>query len=202
MPYEFRLIDTIPATPQKIYAAWLDSVAHSAMTGAAAVMSDEVGANVSAWDGYITGRNLELVSGKCIVQSWRTSRFTDEHEDSVITVLLEATDGGTLLTLVHSNVPDDQRSYEQGGWQENYFVPMKAYFSTGRKPAAMRPPARDAKKKAKKATARKPPVKAKRAAAAKKAAPRARSAKKASTRKTPGRRSTPAKRAPARGRKR
>ena len=77
-------------------------------------MSDEVGAEVSAWDGYITGRNLELIPGERIVQSWRTTQFTNEHEDSIITVTLEEVEGGTLLTLVHSNVPDGQTSYEQG----------------------------------------------------------------------------------------
>ena len=99
-------------------------------------MSDEVGAEVSAWDGYISGRNLELVPGERIVQSWRTSEFGDEHEDSVITVVLEEVDDGTLLTLEHSNVPDEQRSYEEGGWQSNYFEPMVAYFSERRARAA------------------------------------------------------------------
>jgi len=112
------------------------------MTGGEASMSDEVGAEVAAWDGYIAGRNIELVPGERIVQSWRTTQFADEHEDSIITVTLEEVEGGTLLTLVHSNVSDGQTSYEQGGWQEHYFVPMKEYFADrkragiGRKAAA------------------------------------------------------------------
>lgn len=129
MPYTYTLTSIIPATPQQIYAAWLDSLAHSDMTGGEASMSDEVGAAISAWDGYITGRNLELVPGKRIVQSWRTSRFTDVHEDSIVTISLKAATDGTLLTLVHSNVPDDQRNYEDGGWEDNYFAPMKDYFA-------------------------------------------------------------------------
>jgi hypothetical protein len=32
-----------------------------------------------------------------------------------LTVTLEEVEGGTLLTLVHSNVPEGQTSYEQGG---------------------------------------------------------------------------------------
>ena len=130
MPYTYTLTSILPATPQQIYDAWLDSLAHSEMTGSKADMSDEVGAEVSAWDGYITGANLELIRGERIVQSWRTSRFTDEHEDSIVTVTLEEADDGTLLTLVHSNVPDDQRNYEEGGWQSNYFEPMRVYFAS------------------------------------------------------------------------
>jgi uncharacterized protein YndB with AHSA1/START domain len=130
VPYGFTLTTTLPASPQEIYDAWLDSVGHSEMTGGDARMSDETGADVSAWDGYITGRNVELVPGERIVQSWRTTNFTDEHEDSLITVTLEKVEGGTLLTLWHTNVPDAQTSYEQGGWQQHYFDPMKEYFST------------------------------------------------------------------------
>ena len=118
----------IPASPAEIYQAWLDSVAHSEMTGGEATMSDEVGADVSAWDGYITGRNLELVPGERIVQSWRTTEFADEHEDSIVTIVLQETEDGTLLTHQHSNVPDEHKSYEEGGWQSNYFEPMVAYF--------------------------------------------------------------------------
>ena len=73
MPYDYRLTAVVPASAQEIYSAWLDSVAHSEMTGGQARMSDEIGAEVSAWDGYITGRNLELVPHQRIVQSWRTT---------------------------------------------------------------------------------------------------------------------------------
>ena len=94
-----------------------------------ALARDELGAEVAAWDGYISGRNLELGPGERIVQSWRTTEFTDEHEDSIITVTLEEVEDGTLLTLEHSKVPQDQKSYEEGGWQEHYFEPMKRYFT-------------------------------------------------------------------------
>jgi hypothetical protein len=129
MPYDFTLKTVIPASAGEIYDAWLDSVAHFKMTGGKAQMSDKIGAEVSAWDGYITGRNLELMPHQWIVQSWRTTDFTDDHADSVITVMLEDDDEGTLLTLIHSNVPDSLTSYEQGGWQDNYFEPMTEYFS-------------------------------------------------------------------------
>src|SRR5579872_1089826 len=118
MQYDYKLTTTIPASAQDIYEAWLDSLMHTEMTGAEAIQSDELGAEVAAWDGYISGRNLELVPGERIVQSWRTTEFTDDHEDSIITVTLTQTEDGTLLTLAHTNVPTDQTSYEEGGWQQ------------------------------------------------------------------------------------
>jgi uncharacterized protein YndB with AHSA1/START domain len=196
MPYAFTLSTTVPASAQEIYEAWLDSLAHSAMTGREASMSDEIDAEVSAWDGYITGRNIELVPGERIVQAWRTTQFTDEHDDSIVTVTLEAVDGGTLLTLVHSNVPEDQTSYEQGGWQTHYFEPMQAYFAASREsvetaPKAAAPAprrARQAARKSAKAKGKAPAAKAAagRKAAAKKASSKARS-KKAASKKKPGR---------------
>jgi uncharacterized protein YndB with AHSA1/START domain len=128
MHYAYKLTTTLPASAQEIYEAWLDSLAHTEMTGSEAIMSDEVGDEVAAWDGYISGRNLELVPGERIVQSWRTAEFTDAHEDSIITVTFEEVADGTRLTLVHSKVPEEQKSYEEGGWQVHYFEPMKDYF--------------------------------------------------------------------------
>jgi uncharacterized protein YndB with AHSA1/START domain len=149
MQYAYTLTATIPASAQEIYDAWLDSLAHTEMTGGEAAMSDEIGAQVVAWGGYITGRNLELVPGERIVQSWRTSKFTDQHEDSIITVTLEEVAEGTLLTLVHSKVPADQTHYEQGGWQEHYFEPMQEYFKKRKRRSKKAKAAPKAKTKAK-----------------------------------------------------
>jgi activator of HSP90 ATPase len=126
--YGFTLSCNLPATPEAVYDAWLDSASHSEMTGGAAKVDKRVGGAYSAWDGYITGKTLELIPGKRIVQSWRTSRFAATDPDSTITVELAPAETGTRLTLIHSGVPDGQTSYENGGWQDNYFAPMNAYF--------------------------------------------------------------------------
>jgi activator of HSP90 ATPase len=129
MTYDFKLSCALAATAQAVYDAWLDSGAHGAMTGGAAKIAKRVGGAYSAWDGYITGKTLELVPAKRIVQSWRTSEFAAHDPDSTITIELEQMKAGTRLTLTHRGVPDGQTSYENGGWQDNYFTPMKAYFA-------------------------------------------------------------------------
>ena len=45
-------------TAEKIYNAWLDSQAHTAMTGAPAEIDPVVGGKFTAWDRYIQGKTL------------------------------------------------------------------------------------------------------------------------------------------------
>jgi activator of HSP90 ATPase len=135
MTYDFKLECDLPARPEAVYEAWLDSAAHSAMTGGEAKLAKRVGGSYTAWDGYISGKTLELTPGECIVQSWRTSQFTTADPDSTITVELTPTKTGTRLMLIHKGVPDGQTSYEKGGWQDFYFKPMKAYFEREKKKA-------------------------------------------------------------------
>ena len=76
-----------------------------------------------------SGTTLELVPGKRIVQSWRTTEFAASDADSTIIIELEPTKTVTRLTLIHKGAPSDQTEYEHGGWEDFYFVPMKAYFA-------------------------------------------------------------------------
>jgi uncharacterized protein YndB with AHSA1/START domain len=128
MSLKFTVSDVIPATPQAIYDAWLDSRAHARMTGAKAKASAKVGDAFSAWDGYATGRNLELDPGKRIVQSWRTTDFAASDPDSKITITLTPSgSSGTRITLLHTRVPDGHDNVKIG-WRDYYFEPMKEYF--------------------------------------------------------------------------
>jgi activator of HSP90 ATPase len=119
----------LPATPERIYTAWLSGRQHSAMTGGKATVVARVGGKHTAWDGYITGRTLELEPDRRIVQAWRSADFPDDAEDSRLEVLLEPAAGGTKITLKHSHIPAGQGAGYKQGWVENYFNPMRAYFS-------------------------------------------------------------------------
>lgn len=131
MPFGFTVTDVIPAGPQQIYDAWLDSKGHASITGGRpAVISAEEGATFHVWDGFITGTNVNLEPGVRIIQTWRTTKFRESDIDSQIEVLLEPVKGGTKITIHHTNVPDGHTSYRDGGWQSNYFDPMKKFFGT------------------------------------------------------------------------
>jgi len=77
----FTITTEIPASPQQVYNAWLDSEAHNAMTdGAGAIQSPIVGAKHEAHGDYISGENLEIIPNKKIVQSWRTTAFKADEK--------------------------------------------------------------------------------------------------------------------------
>ena len=126
----FTLAEIVPAAPSEIYAAWLSSAGHSAMTGSPAKVDGNAGGAFRAWDGYITGRTLALEPARRIVQAWRTSEFPEEAPDSRLEVLLEAVPEGTRLTLIHTDLPEDQVDSYRQGWTDFYFQPMKEYFSS------------------------------------------------------------------------
>jgi activator of HSP90 ATPase len=133
MPYDYQVSDTIPAAPRRIYDAWLSSSEHALMTGSqVADITPDLGATFELWDGYISGHTVELVPGRSIVQSWRTTQFTDDEADSQITVTFEGEGSATRVTVLHQNVPDEHKGYENGGWQEHYFEPMKRFFGKPR----------------------------------------------------------------------
>jgi len=127
MKVSFRLTESFAVNPEILYKAWLNSEAHSEMTGGEATCSDDVNFEFSTWDGYITGKNKSLIPNKEIIQGWRTSEFDDSDEDSELIVSFHKTAEGTELELIHSNIPEGQPDYEQG-WIEHYFAPMKHYF--------------------------------------------------------------------------
>ena len=128
MTIEFTIQTYLPVSPESIYKGWLDSSTHSRMTGGEAIISPKIMAEFSAWDEYITGKNLVLEPGKRIVQSWRTVEFSESDPDSRLEILLAAEGDGTKITLIHTNLPEDGMQYKQG-WIDNYFEPMKTYFN-------------------------------------------------------------------------
>jgi len=97
------------------------------MTGGKALCGNKIGDPFSAWDGYIWGENLELIENKKIVQSWRTTEFSEMDEDSNLTIQFSEIDNGTALRLIHTNIPKGQTQYKQG-WINHYLTPMKAFF--------------------------------------------------------------------------
>ena len=103
-----------------------------------------MGGLFTAWDGYITGSNRELLEGRRIVQAWRTTEFPKESPDSLLTVYFDPEGEGTHLTLVHYVTP--LQTYFKGGPAKKAAKKPVAKKAASKKPVAKKKPA---KKKAK-----------------------------------------------------
>ena len=131
MSDSITLSETFAVEPELLYKAWLSSKENSDFTGGAAKASSRIGGAFTAWDGYIEGKNLELVKNKKIVQSWRSTEFPKNAKDSLLEIILKPVKLGTKLTLKHYNIPKGQGKSYKNGWEKHYFVPMQEYFGKG-----------------------------------------------------------------------
>lgn len=130
MPESFEISTLLAASPQAVHRAWLDPKEHGQFIGGQAEIDPRVGGTFRIWDGYITGKTLEIDPPGRIVQSWRTTEFPAGSPDSRLEVRLEAEGKGTRLTLLQTEVPDGQGSMYEQGWQDHYFQKMQEYFGS------------------------------------------------------------------------
>jgi len=118
----------IDAKPVQVYDAFVNPVKHREFTGAAATGEAKEGAEYTAWDGYINGKHLELVRARKIVDEWRTSEWPEGFAPSRLEFRFADKDGGTEVTMVHSEVPESQAEAYRQGWVDYYWNPLKEYF--------------------------------------------------------------------------
>jgi activator of HSP90 ATPase len=117
-----------PVAPHRIYEALLDSKKFSAFSGVPAEINREAGGAFSLFGGQITGRNVELVPDRRIVQAWRAASWP-EGVYSIVRFELQAQGAGTRMIFDHTGFPPKLRDSLASGWQEHYFGPLKKYFA-------------------------------------------------------------------------
>jgi len=118
----------VPATPVEVYEAFMDAKKHSAFTGSRATCDPKVGGEFTAWDGYISGKNLELEKGKRIIQEWVTTDWPKNYPPSRLELNFKAVKEGTEISMIHSEVPTEQADDTKQGWIDFYWEPLKEYF--------------------------------------------------------------------------
>ena len=117
----------IKASPHEVYEALMDSKKHSDFTGAEARISREIGGKFNTYDNYSSGKNIELLTDKKIVQSWRASDWPEGHY-STITFFLEPIEAGTKIKFTQQGVPVDNAEDILGGWKDFYWKPLKEFL--------------------------------------------------------------------------
>jgi uncharacterized protein YndB with AHSA1/START domain len=86
-------------------------------------------------DGFASGRVLEVIENERIVFTWGWEQGPPVPPgSSTVAIDLVPVDGGTLIRLTHSGLPEDQIDIHRYGW--DHYVPRLAAVSEGRDPGS------------------------------------------------------------------
>ncbi|MBU8893088.1 MAG: SRPBCC domain-containing protein [Bacteroidales bacterium] len=122
---DFKKYYIIPAEPEEVYASLTNPFTIELWSGYPAVMDENSGTEFSLWEGDITGKNIDIIKNKKIVQEWY---FGEQPEQSIVTINLFENKKGTQVELNHKNIPDEDFDNIKEGWNDFYFGAIKAFF--------------------------------------------------------------------------
>jgi activator of HSP90 ATPase len=122
----FKKTFKINAEPSDVYAAITNPYTIELWSGYPAVMSEEPGSEFSLWEGDITGKNLEFVKDKKVVQEWY---FGDQQGKSIVTISIQAEREDSVVTVEHSNIPDSDFAEIAEGWREYYMGAIISFLN-------------------------------------------------------------------------
>jgi uncharacterized protein YndB with AHSA1/START domain len=130
MPNAIHQEIKIAAQPARVYKALTDPEQFGELTGRdAAALTADAGAPFALFDGHITGRNVELVPDRRLVQAWRAASWP-EGMYSIVNFQLEGDDGKrTRLVFDHTGFPEEAHDELAAGWDKMYWEPLRRYLS-------------------------------------------------------------------------
>jgi uncharacterized protein YndB with AHSA1/START domain len=118
----------LETSPARVYAVLTNAEEFSRMCGGAPTQIDaQAGGAFSCFGGMIEGRSIECVPGQRLVQAWRAKSW-EPGLYSVVRFELAKDGGGTRLTMDHSGFPEGEAEHLAGGWQANYWEPLRLYL--------------------------------------------------------------------------
>jgi activator of HSP90 ATPase len=122
----FKKTFKINAEPSDVYSALTNPNTIELWSGYHAVMQEEPGTEFSLWEGDITGKNLEFVHDKKVAQEWY---FDEQPDKSIVTITIQPDKEDSLVTVEHTNIPDDDFADIAEGWREYYIGAIISFFN-------------------------------------------------------------------------
>jgi activator of HSP90 ATPase len=132
----------IPATRKRVYEVLTTAKQFDDMTKLIADMAGAIdlvkhpttinpvaGGAFSMFGGIITGRNIELVPDRRVVQAWRVSNW-DPGVFSIVRFQLEDQGAGsTKIIFDHTGFPNSDTEHLAPGWKAHYWEPIAKYLA-------------------------------------------------------------------------
>ena len=122
----FKKTFKINAEPSDVYSALTNPFTIEIWSGYPAQMSEEPGSEFSLWEGDITGKNLEFIRDRKVVQEWY---FGEQKDKSIVTITIQPDREDSQVTVEHTNIPDDDFDDIAEGWREYYFGAIMNFFN-------------------------------------------------------------------------
>ena len=116
------IVHCLPAT---LFTPYIDSKEHAAAIDDKVTISRKVGASFTASGGMLRGRNLMIVPGKLIVQSWRALSWKKKNPDSIQVLLFSKASRGGQIELIHVGMPSYDYPAVRKGWQTYYLETLE-----------------------------------------------------------------------------
>jgi activator of HSP90 ATPase len=114
--------------PDRIYEVLLDPKQFADMTGRAAAIDATEGGAFSLFGGLISGRNVELVPDRRIVQAWRPSHW-DSGIYSIVRFEFREQGSQARMVLDHTGFPEIEAESLDSGWKGHYLGPLSKFLS-------------------------------------------------------------------------
>jgi len=118
---------TFSAPPGQIYRALIDSKEFAKVTGKPGEIDPEEGGKFTCFCGYITGRHVELIPNKRIVQAWRSGSWP-EGQFSIVSFELRPDGRKTNLVFDQGGAPENEVAHLEEGWGKQYWEPLKKHL--------------------------------------------------------------------------
>jgi len=111
------------ASADSVYSVLVEEARFGAMTGVAASIEPREGGAFALFAGRVTGRNIELLQNRRIVQAWRLAMWPAGRY-SIVRFELVPNSSGTRMLFEQTGLPTGREERQLAGWTEYYFNPM------------------------------------------------------------------------------
>lgn len=128
MSHKLEIEILLPATPTQVMQMLTEQKQMEIWSGEEVVFEAKEGGNVELFGGWMSGE-VKSIGASELSYTWRTADWNEETEDSLVHFVLKASGEQTVVSLSHSNLPDEEEvKSHKTGWFDFFFTPLEDYL--------------------------------------------------------------------------